>query len=126
MPGSTADFVERWDELIDWNKRAAGEGSFFYDLLRPAGAWRVLDAATGSGFHAAQLHKAGFDVTACDGSPTMVDRARRNFDRLGSTFRSIVATGKRWTPAYWASLTQCCASAARYAICSTARRASPC
>ncbi|QKF51932.1 class I SAM-dependent methyltransferase [Pseudomonas graminis] len=78
-----ADFVERWDELIDWDKRAAGEGSFLYDLLRPAGAWRVLDAATGSGFHAAQLHKAGFDVTACDGSPTMVDRARRNFARLG-------------------------------------------
>ncbi|MCF7530730.1 class I SAM-dependent methyltransferase [Pseudomonas petrae] len=78
-----ADFVERWDELIDWDKRAAGEGSFFYDLLRQAGAWRVLDVATGSGFHAAQLHNAGFDVTACDGSPTMVDRARRNFDRLG-------------------------------------------
>ncbi len=78
-----ADFVERWDELIDWEKRAAGEGAFFHDLLRQAGAWRVLDAATGSGFHAAQLHKAGFDVTASDGSPTMVDRARRNFDRLG-------------------------------------------
>ncbi|OCX25402.1 MULTISPECIES: class I SAM-dependent methyltransferase [Pseudomonas] len=78
-----ADFVERWDELIDWEKRAAGEGSFFFDLLRQAGAWRVLDAATGSGFHGAQLHKAGFDVTACDGSATMVDRARRNFDRLG-------------------------------------------
>jgi glycine/sarcosine N-methyltransferase len=77
------DFVERWDELIDWDKRAAGEGSFFYDLLRRTGGWRVLDAATGSGFHAAQLPKAGFDVTASDGSPTMVQRARRNFDRLG-------------------------------------------
>lgn len=78
-----ADFIERRDELIDWDKRAAGEGSFFYDLLRRSGAWRVLDAATGSGFHAAHLYKAGFDVTACDGSPTLVDRARRNFERLG-------------------------------------------
>lgn len=77
------DFVARWDELIDWKKRAAGEGAFFYDLLRHARAWRVLDVATGSGFHAAQLHKAGFDVTASDGSPTMVDRARRNLDQLG-------------------------------------------
>jgi glycine/sarcosine N-methyltransferase len=75
--------VERWDELIDWDKRAAGEGSFFRDLLHRFGAWRVLDAATGSGFHAAQLHTAGFGVTACDGSPTMVERARRNFERLG-------------------------------------------
>jgi glycine/sarcosine N-methyltransferase len=77
------DFVARWDELIDWEKRAAGEGAFFSDLLRQARAWRVLDVATGSGFHAAQLHKAGFDVTASDGSPTMVDRARHNLDRLG-------------------------------------------
>ena len=77
------NFVARWDELIDWEKRAAGEGAFFSDLLRQARAWRVLDVATGSGFHAAQLHKAGFDVTASDGSPTMVDRARCNLDRLG-------------------------------------------
>jgi GH25 family lysozyme M1 (1,4-beta-N-acetylmuramidase) len=24
------DFVSRWDELIDWDKRAAGEGTFFF------------------------------------------------------------------------------------------------
>jgi glycine/sarcosine N-methyltransferase len=77
------DFVERWDELIDWDKRAAGEGSFFFDRLRQAGATRILDVATGTGFHAAQLAMTGFDVTACDGSPTMVDRASRNFARLG-------------------------------------------
>ncbi len=75
----SSDFVSRWDELIDWDKRAAGEGPFFTDLLLHAGACRIFDASTGSGFHAVQLRKAGFDVTACDGSPTMVERARANF-----------------------------------------------
>ncbi|MFK3969191.1 class I SAM-dependent methyltransferase [Pseudomonas sp. NPDC087358] len=73
------DFVSRWDELIDWDKRAAGEGQFFTDLLLRAGVCRLFDAATGSGFHAVQLRKAGFNVTACDGSPTMVTRAKANF-----------------------------------------------
>jgi glycine/sarcosine N-methyltransferase len=74
----TRDFVSRWDELIDWDKRAAAEGGFFVDLLSKAGADRVIDVSTGSGFHAVQLHKAGFTVLACDGSPTMVERARIN------------------------------------------------
>jgi glycine/sarcosine N-methyltransferase len=77
------DFVSRWDELIDWQKRAEGEGTFFIDLLRKAGAFKVLDVSTGSGFHAVQLRKAGFHVVACDGSPTMIKRAEVNFRRHG-------------------------------------------
>lgn len=79
----SADFVSRWDELIDWNKRAESEGAFFTDLLLRTGACRVFDASTGSGFHAVQLRRAGFDVTACDGSPTMVRRAKANFASRG-------------------------------------------
>lgn len=78
-----ADFVSRWDELIDWNKRAEGEGDFFIQQLLRVGACRVFDASTGSGFHAVQLRHAGFDVTACDGSPTMVRRAKANFASRG-------------------------------------------
>jgi glycine/sarcosine N-methyltransferase len=77
------DFVSRWDELIDWDKRAIGEGSFFTDVLLNAGVCTVLDVSTGSGFHAVQLKKAGFDVRASDGSQTMVDRATVNFARHG-------------------------------------------
>jgi len=77
------DFVSRWDELIDWDKRALGEGSFFTDVLLSVGACSVLDVSTGSGFHAVQLKKAGFAVRANDGSQTMVDRARANFARHG-------------------------------------------
>jgi glycine/sarcosine N-methyltransferase len=77
------DFVSRWDELIDWGKRAAGEGSFFTDLLSRAGACYIIDVSTGSGFHAVQLRKAGFEVLACDGSATMVERAKLNFRAHG-------------------------------------------
>jgi len=73
------DVADRWDELIDWEKRAEGEGSFFVDRLREVGARRVIDVCAGSGFHAVQLRKAGFDVLACDGSPYMVERAKMNF-----------------------------------------------
>lgn len=79
----TRDFVSRWDELIDWNKRAAGEGSFFASLLQKLGVKTVIDVSTGSGFHAVQLHQAGFNVLACDGSATMVERARINVKSRG-------------------------------------------
>lgn len=77
------DFVSRWDELIDWDKRTIGEGGFFTNLLLNVGACSVLDVSTGSGFHAVQLKKAGFDVRASDGSQTMVNRAIVNFARNG-------------------------------------------
>lgn len=31
-------FVEKWDDLIDWDTRAKGEGSFFIDVLKERGA----------------------------------------------------------------------------------------
>ena len=79
----TPDLVGRWDELIDWNRRAAAEKSFFTDLLLKQGACRIFDASTGSGFHAVQLRRAGFDVVANDGSPSMVKKARVNFASRG-------------------------------------------
>ncbi|WP_348749303.1 class I SAM-dependent methyltransferase [Pseudomonas rhodesiae] len=81
----SADFVERWDELIDWKKRKAGESGFFENLLRNHGVQTVIDVSTGSGFHAVQLKQAGFDVVATDGSPTMLTKARANFRRYELT-----------------------------------------
>lgn len=72
------DLVGRWDELIDWDKRAAGEGQFFIQMLLGKGACRIFDASTGSGFHAVQLRQAGFQVVANDGSPNMVKKAKAN------------------------------------------------
>lgn len=84
----SADFVERWDELIDWDKRKAGEGGFFEKLLRDHGVQSVIDVSTGSGFHAVQLKTAGFDVVATDGSSTMLTKARANFREHGLDIQS--------------------------------------
>jgi sarcosine/dimethylglycine N-methyltransferase len=71
-------FVERWDDLIDWDGRAKSEGDFFIRLLREHGAERVLDVATGTGYHSVQLLRAGFDVTSVDGNPNMLAQAFHN------------------------------------------------
>lgn len=84
----SADFVERWDELIDWEKRKAGENGFFENLLRSHGVRSVIDVSTGSGFHAVQLKQAGFDVVATDGSSTMLTKARANFRKYGLAIQS--------------------------------------
>lgn len=75
--------VGRWDDLVGWEARSKSEGTFFLDLLREHGARRILDAATGTGFHAAAFADAGYDVTAVDGAPEMVARARANLAERG-------------------------------------------
>ncbi len=71
-------FVEKWDELIDWNARAESEGRFFIDMLKARNKKTVLDVATGTGFHSVQLMKAGFDVLSVDGSAEMLGKAFEN------------------------------------------------
>ena len=88
-------FVRKWDQLIDWDARASTEGSFFIRLLKERGAKRVLDVATGTGFHSVQLLKAGFDVTSADGSPEMLAQAFENARRNGFIMRTIQADW-RW------------------------------
>lgn len=84
-------FVEKWDELIDWESRAASEGTFFIDELKKRGASKVLDVATGTGFHSVQLLKAGFDVTSADGSPEMLAKAFANAEERGYILRTVPA-----------------------------------
>jgi len=89
------NFVARWDDLIDWDARAESEGSFFIDELRKRGAKRVLDVATGTGFHSVRLLKAGFEVVSVDGSPEMLARAFENGRRHGFILRTVQADW-RW------------------------------
>jgi SAM-dependent methyltransferase len=84
-------FVDRWDDLIDWEKRRRGEGDFFISALRRIEARRVLDAATGTGFHSVSLAAAGFDVTSVDGSATMLARAATNAARHGIALKPVHA-----------------------------------
>ena len=88
-------FVDKWDELIDWEGRAQAEGEFFIEKLRELGVKKVLDVATGTGFHSVQLLKAGFEVTSVDGSPTMLAKAFENARKRGYILRTVHADW-RW------------------------------
>jgi glycine/sarcosine N-methyltransferase len=88
-------FVDKWDQLIDWEGRAESEGSFFIDLLKQSNKHRVLDVATGTGFHSVQLLKEGFDVTSCDGSAEMLTKAFENGQRRGFILQTVQADW-RW------------------------------
>ncbi|HIA08985.1 MAG TPA: class I SAM-dependent methyltransferase [Chromatiaceae bacterium] len=88
-------FVDQWDALIDWEGRAKSEGEFFIEKLRELGVKKVLDVATGTGFHSVQLLKAGFEVTSVDGSPTMLAKAFENARKRGYILRTVQADW-RW------------------------------
>lgn len=88
-------FVEKWDELIDWNARAQSEGKFFIDVLRARGKENVLDVACGTGFHSVSLTEAGFKVTSADGSATMLAKAFENGRKRGLILK-IVQADWRW------------------------------
>ncbi|HEX9620358.1 MAG TPA: class I SAM-dependent methyltransferase [Polyangiaceae bacterium] len=88
-------FVEKWDELIDWERRAESEGRFFIDLLASRGKTKVLDVATGTGFHSVQLLRAGFDVTSADGNASMLVKAFDNARKHDFVLRTVHADW-RW------------------------------
>lgn len=88
-------FVEKWDELIDWDGRANAEGDFFIRALKAHSATKVLDVATGTGFHSVQLIEAGFEVTSADGSPVMLGKAFENARRRDHILRTVQADW-RW------------------------------
>ena len=88
-------FVEKWDLLIDWERRAKSEGDFFIETLKSHGAKKVLDVATGTGFHSVRLRKAGFEVTSADGSPEMLAKAFENARRHDEILQTVQADW-RW------------------------------
>lgn len=89
-------FVEKWDELIDWEARKKSEGRFFIDALKDRGARRILDVATGTGFHSVRLLNEGFDVVSADGSPEMLSRAFQNGRTHGGHILRTVQADWRW------------------------------
>jgi len=84
-------FVEKWDELIDWDARAQSEGRFFIDVLHARDKRSVLDVATGTGFHSVRLTEAGFDVTSADGSAAMLAKAFENGQNRGLILKTVQA-----------------------------------
>lgn len=91
----TPEFVDRWDELIDWRRRSEAENGFFQQILQEHGARKVLDIACGTGFHTITLGMAGFDVTGADGSATRPAKAKENAERFRQD--SIQLVEAEWT-----------------------------
>lgn len=89
------DFVEVWDELIDWEARSASEGRFFIDQLKANGKETVLDVAAGTGFHSVRLLQEGFHVTSVDGNAQMLVKAFENAKQRGLILSSVHADW-RW------------------------------
>ena len=82
------DLTDVYEAMIDWPQRLAREEPFYRRLVEQLGVRRVLDAACGTGRHAAMLHSWGLTVEAADVSPRMLDRARASFGQpQGLTWR---------------------------------------
>jgi len=88
-------FVEKWDQLIDWDARAKSEGRFFIDTLLKQGKKKILDVSTGTGFHSVRLLKEGFKVTSVDGAPEMLAKAFENGRKHGQILQTVHADW-RW------------------------------
>jgi methyl halide transferase len=100
MPGPTKEFWEQrfasgttpWDrgeanpQLVSW--LAAG-------TLKPC---RILIPGCGSGYEAAVLAKAGFDVTALDYAPIAIERTRKLLDAQGLKATLVDADALTWRP----------------------------
>jgi SAM-dependent methyltransferase len=82
-------FVEKWDALIDWEGRTKGEGEFFIQELQKRKSQKVLDAATGTGYHSVRLLKSGFQVHSADGKQNMLAKAFYNGRRQNLLLRTI-------------------------------------
>jgi sarcosine/dimethylglycine N-methyltransferase len=89
-------FVQKWDDLIDWRKRAESEGSFFINQLKVRGVRKVLDVATGTGFHSVRLLEEGFETVSADGSPEMLAKAFANGLAYGGHILRVVNADWRW------------------------------
>ena len=89
------EFVDKWDELIDWDARAKAEGDFFIRELKKRGVKKVLDVAAGTGYHSVQLLKNDFVVHSADGSMNMLYKAFNNAREHDYILRTIHADW-RW------------------------------
>lgn len=59
-----------------WTDRTASEVDRALKILKPRGDERILDMACGSGRHALELRRRGFEVVGVDISPELIEIAR--------------------------------------------------
>ena len=71
--------VHAYEAMIDWPKRLAVEEPFYRHWFQQATVKRVVDAACGTGRHAAMFHAWGLETEGADLSPAMIEQARTAF-----------------------------------------------
>jgi SAM-dependent methyltransferase len=96
----TPEIAAYWDSYVDWDKRRAGEGDFFINVLKHHNVARVLDAACGTGYDSVRLLEAGFQVTSCDGSLFMLTKARINAEEHGLAIEARFCDWRRLARSY--------------------------
>src|SRR5436309_11570076 len=94
-------YAGRYAELYDLfygDKPYAEEAAFVRDCLRAFGIFRVreiLELACGTGGHALELEKFGYQVTATDRSPEMLEVARQRAAKCSSKVQFVAADMQR-------------------------------
>jgi SAM-dependent methyltransferase len=87
LPKEIADdwYVSAFADTADmaWTDRTEAEVERAMRMLRPQGGERVLDLACGSGRHALELKRHGFEVVGADISPELLEIARRDAAKEG-------------------------------------------
>jgi len=86
--------VNRFDNAADFYEilahntgRLDREGPFLLQCLNAAPGNRVVDVACGTGLHAQFLATHGAEVTACDLSAAMIDKARKLHNQPNVTYK---------------------------------------
>ncbi|MDH7486395.1 MAG: class I SAM-dependent methyltransferase [Anaerolineae bacterium] len=85
------EFSADYDRFVNWPARLAVEMPFIEAQLQSVGARRVLDAACGTGMHAIELAKRGYESMGADVSAPMIERARANARAAGVATPFLVA-----------------------------------
>ncbi len=83
------DFVDHWDNLIDWEKRSNLEKNFFHKILNDYDVKSIIDVATGTGYNSIKLLEKGFDVLSVDGNQRMLDKAKQNAKNNNISIKTI-------------------------------------
>lgn len=65
-----------YDQLVNWDRRLAREGTLFEALFAEHDVQRVLDLACGTGHHATLFARWGHAVVGVDGSAAMIAHCR--------------------------------------------------
>ena len=90
------NYAGRYAELYDLfyaDKPYADEARFVHELIQEFGrrpSREIVELACGTGRHALELEKFGYQITATDRSPDMIDIARRRAGTNGSKIEFAV------------------------------------